>query len=580
MTTCDLIILYGSETGTAQDFAFSLAHRCRYLGLNPLVCSMDSLDLKLLLEVSTLLIVCSTTGQGELPRNCRSFFSFLMRRNLPSNLLEHLKFTTCGLGDSSYVMYNMAIRKIHARIKQLGAVELCSRVECDEQSSEGQEAFYDAWEKQVFDALKKRYLHIITEIPENTVLEPIHKIVVEKNRLKQDITTIESTDRSNPYGNLINLQLQSMTRLTSSDHFQEVVHVTFGNPSTPLQYSVGDTISLYPENDPKDIQSFINIQGLTDIADSPLNVDCPKHMEPEGGWVRNLTLRALLQYHLDIMAVPPRSFFQRAYHFASDEREREKLEELGRIEESEQLYNYANRPRRSILEVIQEFFSLRIPLEQLLEVIPLIKPRLFSICNIPDPTKVELTVAIVEYSTVIRRVRKGLCTSWLKRLKFGDHIVLSVNQNDLKIPDADMILVGPGTGIAPIRAIIHYNDDQIKRGKSKHKYLLFTGHRYKERDYLFGKEWPQMEGLKVIDSFSRENGGYVQDTLWKNKETVGKMLNNGGGLYLCGSSGKMPTQVRITIGEILKETNGWDDARVKTELLKMEKQRRYIQETW
>lgn len=581
MSVCDIIILYGSETGTAQDFAYSLAHQCRYLSLKPMVCAMDSLDLKQLFEVSTILLISSTTGQGEMPRNCRKFFKFLMRRNLPSNFLEHLNFSTCGLGDSSYVMYNMAIKKFHARLKQLGATELCDRAECDEQSPEGQEAFYYAWEKLVFEALKRKYSNKIVQIPDNIVLDPVHKITIDTKGEKNILSETKYNNRSNVDNILQTVKFTKIEKMTADDHFQEVVKVTLTDDKFKnLKYAVGDTISLYPNNDPSDVQSFINLQGWEDICDYPLTLNCPEHIIPEGGWIKNLTLRSLIQNHLDIMAVPPRTFFQMAWHFATDEREMEKLKELGTIEESEQLYNYVNRPHRSLLEVIQEFFTLKIPVEQLLEVVPLIKPRQFSICNVPNNEFIELTIAIVEYRTIIRRIRKGLCTSWIKRLEVGDHLQISINESNLKIPDSDMVLVGPGTGIAPVRAIIQYNDKRFRNEGGGNNYLLFTGHRLRNKDYLFGDEWPKMKGLKVIDSFSREGGGYVQDTIWKNKEQVGEIFKNGGGLYLCGSSGKMPTQVRITIQEILKESNNWDDEKVKAELLTMEKEKRYIQETW
>lgn len=572
----DLIILYGSETGTTQDLALTLANRCRYLSLNPLVCAMDSLNLEKLFDVSTILILCSTTGQGDYPRNCKKFTKFLMRKNLPSNFLEHLHFSTCGLGDSSYVFYNKAIRKIHARLKQLGAKELCDRVECDEQSSEGQEAFYDAWEKLVINALKKNF-NKMKEISETVILDPIYKITMNENSFKKDISTISTIDRVG-INDVFPVELAKLTKLTSDDHFQEVYNILLKDPKENLKYQIGDTIALYPANQASDVTSFINLQGFQSIADYPINLDYPKHLVPDGGWVKNLTLRSLITYHLDIMAVPPRSFFKNAWHFATDEREIEKLQELSKIEESEQLYNYVNRPHRSCLEVIQEFFSLKVPFNQLLELIPLIKPRLFSITNLPRSTDAELTVAIVEYTTIIRRVRKGLCTNWLKFLKVGDTISISIINNNLKLPNSDMILVGPGTGIAPIRSIIQYNNSLSD--SERHEYLLFTGHRFKSKDYLYGDEWPLMKGLTVIDSFSREGGGYVQDTIWKNKDKVAKIINNGGGIYICGSSGKMPTQVRITIQEILKVSNNWDDETAKQEMLKLETAKRYIQETW
>lgn len=564
-----LTVVYGLETGTAEDTARVLANRLRRSGEDPLVVPMDGLEPARLLATTVLLVVVLTTGQGDVPRNGRKLWRMLLSRLLPGNVLRHLRFLTFGIGDSSYPHFNYAAKKVHARLLQLGAAELAPRAEADELLPQGVEAYYGEWEALVTGALGLGEM-----VADETVLPPINPVsvggewgVFTKQRVHSSTTLVSG--------------LVSLTRTTPDTHFQDVRRVVLTDPARSLAYVPGDTVGLYPQNDSGDVQLLITNQGWEDIADAPLAIGGPQ-IELEGGWVPQLTLRRLLTHHLDIMLVPRRSFFSLVWRFAGEERERERLQEFSQIELVEDLYNYANRPRRSILEVVLEFDSLRLPLEHLVDLFPTIKPRLFSIASAPSSGQVELAVAMVEYRTILRRIRKGVCSRWLKSLNDGDPVVFLVHASGLRFGHLaqPLIMVGPGTGIAPMRSLVEHE----RAAHPGRPMALFHGFRNAGADQLFAEYWetahPEWHYVPcALRDSHQPNGKYVQDGLWKYREMLVRwMVESEAVVFVCGSNGSMPRQVRITLetalGEVLGEEAG------KARIRDMEQAGRYIQETW
>lgn len=581
-----IAVLYGSETGNAQDFAETLTRRLELLHFKVHLSSLDEFDLKNLLSIRILIVLCSTTGQGEFPKNSRRFWKFMLKKKLPNDLLNHLYFTTFGLGDSSYPKFNWAIKKLHNRILQLGGVEFSKRAESDEQSSQGTDGYYIEFQNLLVQNLNDKFPlpEGLAPISEDDLLPPKYNISIDlkKPKRKTDTTYKEiALTRSDDSLKVGTVQLNK--RITAEDHFQDVRHFSIIDEESTLNYSPGDTVSLYPTNDPKEVEALIQLQEWTEIADRRVNIT-GDHPIIDGGLVKTPTLRSLITHHLDLKAIPRRSFFALLWHFASDEREREKLQEFSSYKDPEELYNYANRPRRSILETIQEFFSVKIPIEYLLDLFPVIKPRLFSISSAPSTNKVELTIAIVQYKTMIRRIRKGLCTSWLKTINEGDKIIFKIEKNNLKFPQPDVpiIMIAPGTGVAPMRSLIHQRVFDFKANNNN--MYLFFGNRYHDKDFLYQEEWKELvdqQRLTLFTAFSRENGGYVQDQLYLESQLIAELLTHGNAvIYVCGSSGKMPNQVRLTFETILQETKGLTKEQSKQYLLELETNNRYLQETW
>lgn len=571
-----ITILYGSETGNAEDYARLLYKKLHYLQLKPTLAPLDEYPLKkLVTDTEVLIIICSTTGQGEMPRNARSFWKFLRKRKLPPDLFNHLHVTTLGLGDSSYPKFNLAVRKIHARLVQLGSRELSPRCEADDMAPEGPDGFYSEWEKQVIQTLAKRYAAV--QLDDDVLLPAENPLVVTH----ETVPTSKEIALRRPgvsVGRVVSNQ-----RITSADHFQDVRHIVL--EADGLEYMPGDTVALYPSNNPRHVDLLFELQPhWLPYADKKVIIN-GKPPPIEGGFIPEdtLTLRLLLTHHLDLVAIPRRTFFMLLHHFtdASTEdgaREKAKLKDFCNFAESEELYNYANRPRRSILETILEFDkNTRIPVEYVLDLFPLIKPRLFSIASRPNQALVELVVALVEYKTKLRRIRRGLCSTYLKGLEVGAKVPYTLHRQNLTFGENEpIIMISPGTGIAPMKSLIEQ--------EAGHRPLhLFFGCRYRSKDYLFQQLWEDLERkglLHLYPAFSRDNDKYkyVQHRLFSEWRVVGDLLINQGALvYVCGSSGAMPREVRLTLVEILDKSGHPSPADF---LVSLENSGRYIQETW
>lgn len=577
----NITILYGTETGNAEDYAHFLYKRLQYQRYIPTLTSLDAYPLKkLVTDTEFLIIICSTTGQGELPRNAKKFMKFILRKKLPHDLFNHLHLTTFGLGDKSYPKFNYAIKKIHTRLVQLGCQELSPRCEADEMAPEGIDGFYTEWESALIEALSRHFPNLVP-IDDHVLLPPENPVVVDVAG-----ESIVGDDKKIALSRTVqDLRLGSLRlfdRITAPDHFQDVRHVVI--ESQDLDYVPGDTVALYPANSSRHVELLFELQPhWLPFADKPLII---KGQEPDvvGGLIssENLTLRTLITHHLDLVAIPNRSFFMTLWHFTDEStedgaREKEKLWEFSRFEDSEELYNYANRPRRLILECIMEFEkNTKIPVEYVYDLFPKIKPRLFLIASQPASTTVELAVAIVEYRTKLRRIRRGLCTTWLKSLAIDETIVFSIHKSNLNFhQNVPVLMIAPGTGIAPMKSL-------IEALPLDRKLYLFFGNRNRDKDYLFGKKWGNYPQLQVFPCFSRDGDKikYVQHSLFANYQLVGDLIiNENAVVFLCGSSGKMPREVRITLIEILaKHSLGEKEA--QRLISEMEDNGRYIQETW
>lgn len=592
-------ILYGSETGNAQDYAELLHKKLQYYQLKPTLSTLDNYPLKKLVTNTDFLIVfCSTTGQGELPRNSKKFWKFLLKKKLPHDLFNHIKLTTFGLGDSSYPKYNHAVKKIHTRLMQLGCNELSPRCEADEISPEGIDGFFTEWLSELIPSLMN-FFPDLKPLDDNVLLPAENPLVVESERddlsSAFELDSLISVSRAlNPHSGLSIGKISLNDRITTNDHFQDVRHVVIN--SSNLKYLPGDTLALYPSNTARSTELLLELQPhWIEFADKPLSIN-GKIPNIEGGFInlKHLTLRHLITYHLDIMSIPRRSFFMTLWHFTDDStedgaREKEKLQDFCKFEESEELYNYANRPRRLILETIMEFQkNTKIPIEYILDLFPTIKPRLFSIASRPSQNQVEIVVAIVEYKTMLRRIRRGLCTTWLKELETGDDIVFSIHKSNISfqlpgIPTPPILMISPGTGVAPMKSLIEH----VTSADEQQQLYLFYGCRYQKKDYLFEDLWSKLcdQGkLELFPCFSRDTDSkikYVQDNLFLKFQLVGDLLlNQNAIIFICGSSGNMPKQVRITLVEILVKFGGLEHERAEQYLLQMENSGRYIQETW
>ncbi len=351
-----------------------------------------------------------------------------------------------------------------------------------------------------------------------------------------------------------------------------------------------------------------------------------------------LTLRSLLTNYLDITSIPRRSFFSVIAHFTNDMMHKDRLLEFTDPDYIDELYDYTTRPRRSILEVLQEFESVKIPWQWIGTVLPVLRGRQFSIASggslksvlngTSQQTRIELLVAIVKYRTVIKKIRQGVCTRYLAALPAGTQMNVLLQRGGLGISQAEatrpVVMIGPGTGVASLRSLIWERLAWAKQQKSQQREalsvtdesnspkqifstgesVLFFGCRNEHSDYFFADEWKFLQerlGLEVFTAFSRDQVSllssidramlitallqkqkvYVQDLVRDQSRLVYRLLHEKQGIvYICGASGKMPQAVREALIEVFQKEGTVDRASAEQYLMSMEKEGRYKQETW
>lgn len=348
---------------------------------------MDDFTLRLLPEQSLVVFVCSTTGQGEEPDNMKKFWRFLLRKDLPIDSLCSTSFGVLGLGDSSYTKFNFAAKKLHKRLLQLGAQPLLEPCLGDEQHDMGQDAAVNPWLEEFW----KKAL-FISPLPKD--IQPLNKDFLPPSRYSVSLinnSTLEDQNKSssttdfsakNPYF----ASVSENKRVTSADHFQDVRLISFNLAQSGITFSPGDVVMIQPQNLTESVDLFFRIfDGLLNrdqlISLTSRRMESKLPME----WILPSihSIEDVARRYWDLQCIPRRSFFELLAQFSTDELEKEKLDELSSAEGQQDLYNYCNRPRRTLIEVLFDFSrsARQVPLDYLFDLIPAIKPRAFSIAS-------------------------------------------------------------------------------------------------------------------------------------------------------------------------------------------------------
>lgn len=442
----------------------------------------------------------------------------------------------------------------------------------------------------------------------NTTEQAAHDENPGLHRLDHDVRPIPNT---------LTATLTKNKRVTAPKHWQDVRHISLTVPES-VPYSPGDMIAITPKNFVSDVDHLIDMMGWEEDADKLVTLVPGESLRaldeipspPILGLEKypRLTLRALLTDYLDLRAIPRRSFFSTIAHYTSDETHNERLLEFIVPEYLDEFWDYTTRPRRSILEVLHEFHSVKIPWQHAVSVFPIFRGRQFSIASggplkrLPDGgTQFELLIAIVKYQTVIKRIREGVCTRYLSVLRPGSTLQVQLQRGGMRSPVQQLVgptvLVGPGTGVAPIRSMIWEKAGLVQAYREKYPdveppigpTILIYGGRNRKADFFFEEEWEALKDqiqLHVLTAFSRDQRHkiYVQDLIREDFKLFYELLHNrDGSVYICGSSGRMPQAIREALIESFEHgagTGEYNRQAAEEYLLGMEKNGRYKQETW
>lgn len=613
-----LVILYASQTGNAMDAAERIGREAERRGCLVSLLSIDEFDPSSLLYEENVIFVVSTTGQGDTPDPMKAFWKHLLQRNLNHHWLKGVHYAVFGLGDSGYQKYNFVAKKLDKRLSDLGAVAIIERGLGDDQHPSGYEGALDPWMSSLWNTLYQYNPALLPRGPNFTIananLMDQPKFIItyhEADGLHSHFSTVTDLEclemkiegaRSMSPGKFSHektrpdssLKVINNFSLCEDDSETDVRHLEFEAISSSIYYDVGDVLAVLPEQSPVAVDAFIKRCNVNPESYITIQHRDKAHEASEVP----VRLKDFVKFNMDIASASPRRYlFEVMSFFSAAPHEKERLQYFASAEGRDDLYEYNKKERRTVLEVLEDFPSVQMPLEWLVQLVPQLKTRAFSIsssCS-AHPNQVHLTVKTVSWTTPFKRKRVGLCSSWLARLAPEQRVQIPVwfNKGSLPSPPPSLplILVGPGTGCAPFRGFVEERALQSKSGPTA-PVLFFFGCRNEKYDFLYKSFWESH--LKSQGVLSEDNGGgfsvafsrdqakkvYVQHKMREQSTRIWNLLSEGAAIYVAGSSDKMPADVFSTFEEIIcKESGVSSEASVRW-LRALEKAGKYHVEGW
>nr|CAI5817859.1 unnamed protein product [Callosobruchus analis] len=587
-----LAVLYGSQTGNAQDLAERIWRESKRYYFKTILKALDEYNVLDLVHEKCVIFICSTTGQGEEPDNMKSFWKFLLRKSLPNGVLSNLRIAVFGLGDSSYTKFNFAAKRLYRRLLNLGATAFVELGLGDDQHDFGYDAAADPWMENLWKELLLLYPlpNGIQPLPKEYVVKP--RWVVKPEALGVGVNQEKSIYYCVKTGNEFDSTVLENKRLTDPSHFQDVRLIRFNTDGQ--HYNPGDILALRPKNLQWIVDEFMDVLASNGVDIPPDTIFTLMQNDPDvpvPDVLRyKVTFRQLCHEYFDLLSIPRRHTFQVLAQLTDSELEKEKCLEFTTAEGQEELFSYVNRPRRNIVEVLRDFpnATKNITTDILFEILPPIKPREFSIASSfkLSPNEIHILVAVVRFKTKLAKERVGLCSNFLADLKRNDNASIWINKGSFKFPldvETPVIMIGPGTGVATFRSFVL---ERISENTAtKDNLILFYGCRYRNKDFICGQDFEEFaKGHKMtfVPAFSREQDEkvYVQHKIIEHKEMVWKALEKKAYVYVAGNSKNMPQSVREAFIDVCVEVGGMTKEEAVRFMEKMDKTGRYQTECW
>ena len=511
-----LTILIGSQTGNAKGVAQELAEQATAKGIPNKLVSMADYKVKAIKDESHVIVVASTNGEGEAPDDAIDLHAFLASKKAPK--LEGLKFAVLGLGDSSYEFFCQTGKDFEQRLQALGGEIITERLDADVDYQEVTQAWFDKALTAVEATLEKAGTSTTAAVATGT-------IVTENKYNKQA-----------PFS----ASLLTSQKITGTESAKDVRHIEIDLAGSDLHYTAGDALGVWFKNDQQMVDELINKLGLDAAKEVTLGD-------------KTLSLKDALIEEFELTGTHPA--FVEGYATLTENKQ---LLELA--EDKNACRDFANN--NQIVDVVTAEGNENVTAENFIALLRRSSPRLYSIAS--SQTEVEdevhLTVGAVVFENEAGQQRGGSASTFLShRLQEGEEVKVFIEYNhNFRLP-ADpatpIIMVGPGTGIAPFRAFMQEREASDASGKN---WLLFGDQTFNE-DFLYQVEWQSYlkSGLltKLDLAFSRDQAQkiYVQDRLQENAKEVFEWLQNGAHFYVCGDANRMAKDVQSTLIDIISK---------------------------
>lgn len=576
-----ITICYGSETGNAEEQAKSLLEEVKARGLHGQVSAIDDMEFDDLPNRAILILVISTCGLGEFPANSKQTFVKLQAPELPMTWLNGTKFCVFGLGDSTYNQFCFAAASYDVRLGELGGKRLLQRGVGDDRD---EDRFYTGWDNWLPE------LWTVMGVPQT----PLERVVsaacyhLDTSPGLPENPPLADDDITPPGASKLKLCESTLLTPECLGYERDIRHYEVDIKDTSVSYKTGDSLAVWPRNNVQQIMKFcamMNLDPGLQLRVVPL--DGARNWCPS-----ELSVLQLFTHVLDIFGKPNRRFFDTLSLFASGE-EQQQLESIAqRSSDGQDVYRCLGQDFAHHADILERYKSARPPLEQLINMIPNLKPRSYSIASSPrmHADVIQLCVATVTW-TVERtgEVRIGEATGYMRELHPGTLLPCMVRPSAIvlpKDPAVPIIMVGLGTGLAPWRAVAQERVAQARSGLAVGPCLLFFGARYAKYEYLYQHELEgyEKEGiLRIFTAFSRDQAHkvYVQHRLLEaGKEVADLLLHKQGHFFVCGSARRVPEDVYSAMKQVFMGSEHCEEQEAEALLSNLKMEGRYTVEAW
>ena len=520
-----ITIVYASESGNCEKLANDFAKAARKNGLKPNIVDMADLDLAALGKTKRLVFIAATWGEGEPPARAVRSYNELMGEGAPR--LDGVEFGVLALGDTAYVEFCAIGKAIDERLAALGGKRVVDRVDCDLDFA----APASEW---IGSALK--------------VLAPPD---ADRGRV---IEVDFGKTQGAPNTDIVEAEISEHVNLNSSRSAKETIHLALTFDGAMPAYEPGDSLDLYAENDPVYVDELLKFAGLS--GDDALRAELIKSRD-----VTTLSLKAVETY-------AEKTGHQYVKALIADGQAKEWI------------------AGRQLIDLIS-YFPIALDAEKLRALTRPLAPRAYSIASSRHEVgdEAHLLISAVRYDSH-GRARKGVASNYTaERLKKGDRVRVKLKPNKhfaLPAQDKDIVMVGPGTGVAPFRAFVQERRASAAKGRS----WLFFGDRQFTHDFLYQLDWQDAlkdGALTRMDvAFSRDTPDkvYVQDKMWEQRRDLIEWLDGGAYFYVCGDAKAMAKDVRATLVRAYADVKGLAADAAEQAVVGLERDKRYLQDTY
>ncbi len=577
-----LLVLYGSNLGTAEELATRVADLAEVNGFDTRLAPLDDFVGKLP-EEGGVLIFCASYN-GAPPDNATQFVKWL-DGGLPKDAFSKLRYAVFGCGNSDWAAtYQSVPRLIDEQLAAHGGRSVYARGEGNARGDlEGE---FESWFAKLAPLATKEF-GIESNFARSAEDEPLYRIEPVASTV---VNAVVALGGACPMKVLANTELQNKAGANASE--RSTRHIEVQLPAG-LKYRVGDHLSVVPRNDPALVDAVARRFGFLPSDQIRLQVAEGRRAQLPVG--EAVSVGRLLTDFVELQQVATRKQIQiMSEHTRCPVTKPKLLAFVGEDTASTERYRAEiHGLRKSVFDLLMEYPACELPLHAYLEMLSLLAPRYYSISSSPslDPSRCTITVAVVEGpASSGRGLYKGICSSYLAGRRAGETIHATVRETKagFRLPDdpsLPIIMIGPGTGLAPFRGFLQERAALKEKGASLGPAMLFFGCRHPEQDFLYAGELKAFAADDITElytAFSRGEGPktYVQNLVAAEQDRVWKLIEGGAIIYVCGDGAKMEPDAKAALVAIFRERSGADAPMAQRWIEEMGAKNRYVLDVW